>query len=125
MMDRNVYFHLASESNSSNPGIRPNTNKLVRFNTVVPLFKARKMFFPLERKSEPTMVEAVNELSLVSVSGFRSKHDDFLDTVSMLGSLVTWRPSEEAPLTPSSKEPGMWDLDLEEEVTDRRASYIV
>lgn len=125
MMDRNIYFHLASENNSANPGIRPNTNKLVRFNTVLPLFKARKMFFPVERKSEPTMVEAVNELSLVSVSGFRSKHDDFLDTVSMLGSLVVWRPSEEAPLSPSSNEPGMWDMDIEETTVDRRASYIV
>ena len=125
MMDRNIYFHLASENNSSSPGIRPNTNKLVRFNTVVPLFKARKMFFPVERKTEPTMAEAMNELSLVSVSGFRSKHDDFIDTVSMLGSLVTWRPSEEAPLTPSGKEPGMWEMDIEETTNDRRASYIV
>jgi phage terminase large subunit-like protein len=128
MLERNIYFPLASEGNDSRPGIRPNTNKMVRFNTVVPLFKARKIFFPIEKKSDPIIVEAINELSLVAVSGFRSKNDDFLDTVSMLGSLRTWKPSEEAPLVPSTEKsaaPGMWDLDVEEETTDRLSSYIV
>ena len=105
--------------------MRPNTNKMVRFNTVVPLFKARKIFFPIERKTEPTIVEAVNELSLVSVSGFKSKHDDFLDTISMLSSLYAWKPSEEAKLVDSGKGDGMWDLDVDNEPVDRMSSYIV
>jgi predicted phage terminase large subunit-like protein len=125
MLNRNIYFPLASEGNSNSPGIRPNTNKMVRFNTVVPLFKARKVFFPLERKTEPTLAEALNELSLVSVSGFRSKHDDFLDTISMLSSLMPWKPSEEAPLRESGKGDGMWDLDVNTDSVDRMASYIV
>ena len=125
MLERNIYFPLASEGNDSKPGIRPNTNKMVRFNTVLPLFKARKVFFPIERKTEPTMVEAMTELSLISVSGIKSKHDDFLDTASMLSSLVTWRPSEEAPLVSSGKSDGMWDIDMGNEPTDRMASYIV
>lgn len=125
MMTRNIYFPLASEGNEGKPGMRPNTNKLVRFNTVVPLFKARKMFFPIERKHEAPMVEAMNELSLVAVSGIRSKHDDFLDTASMLSSLTTWRPSEEAPIAESGKGDGMWDLDIEADADDRMASYIV
>ena len=125
MMERNIYFTLASEGNEGKPGMRPNTNKLVRFNTVVPLFKARKMFFPAERKHEPPMVEAMNELSLVAVSGIRSKHDDFLDTVSMLSSLTTWKPSEEAPIAESGKGDGMWDLDIEADAEDRMGSYIV
>jgi len=125
MLERNIYFPLATEGNESRPGIRPNTNKMVRFNTVVPLFKARKVFFPIERKGEITMQEAMNELSLVSVSGFRSKHDDFLDTISMLSSLTPWKPSEEAPMTESTKGGGMWDLDIDSEPVDRRASYIV
>lgn len=125
MLERNIYFPLASEGNDSKPGIRPNTNKMVRFNTVLPLFKARKVFFPIERKTEPTMVEAMTELSLISVSGIKSKHDDFLDTASMLSSLVTWRPSEEAPLVSSGKGDGMWDIDMDNEPTDRMASYIV
>ena len=125
MMERNIYFPLASEGNQNAPGIRPNTNKMVRFNTVVPLFKARKIFFPIERKTEAPMAEAMNELSLVSVAGFRSKHDDFIDTISMLSSLTPWKPSEEAPMKESDSGSGMWDLDVHEESTDRMASYIV
>ena len=125
MLERNIYFPLASEGNDTKPGIRPNTNKMVRFNTVVPLFKARKIFFPIERKGEITMQEAMNELSLVSVSGFRSKHDDFLDTISMLSSLNPWKPSEEAPMVESGKGEGMWDIDVDDAPINRRASYIV
>ena len=124
MLERNIYFPLASENNDMNPGIRPNTNKLVRFNTMVPLFKARKIFFPIERKNEPPMQEAINELSLVSAGGFKSKHDDFCDTISMLSSLTPWKPSEEAPLTPDESG-GMWDLDVHESDGSRMASYIV
>ncbi len=125
MLDRNIYFSLASDGNDSRPGIRPNTNKLVRFNTVVPLFKARKIFFPIERKTEPAMVEAVTELSLASISGFRSKHDDFIDTVSMLPLMNAWRPSEEAQLEKSSGDDGMWELEEDNSSVDRLASYIV
>lgn len=125
MLERNIYFPLASEGNDTKPGIRPNTNKLVRFNTVVPLFKARKVFFPIERKTEDTMVEAVNELSLVSVGGFKSKHDDFIDTISMLPAMNAWRPSEEAPLVDKGSSDGMWDLDVEETFNNRMSSYIV
>jgi predicted phage terminase large subunit-like protein len=125
MLDRNIYFPLASEGNDTKPGIRPNTNKMVRFNTVVPLFKSRKIFFPIEKKGEATIAEAVNELSLVAVSGFKSKHDDFIDTISMLSSIHAWKPSEEAPMVESGREKGMWELDVEEEHGDRLSSYIV
>lgn len=123
MMERNIFFPLASDGNESKPGIRPNTNKMQRFNTVVPLFKARKIFFPLERKNEPPMQEMITELSLASVGGFKSKHDDGIDTVSMLSSLNPWKPSEEAPLI--SDEAGMWDLDVHEPAGSRMSSYIV
>lgn len=125
MMQRNIYFPLASENNSNEPGIRPNTNKLVRFNIVQPLFKAKKIFFPIEKKTSKPLSEGINELSLVSVGGFRSKNDDFIDTVSMLGSLNPWKPSEEAPVSPSEKGDGMWDIDVEDSETDRISSYIV
>lgn len=69
------------------------------------------------------MKEAVNELSLVSPGGFKSKHDDFIDTISMLSSLTPWKPSEEAPL--QNSESGMWELDIHEDFSDRRSSYIV
>ena len=125
MMNRNIYFPLASEGNDSKPGIRPNTNKLVRFNTVVPLFKARKIFFPIEKKNTPELAEAITELSLVTPAGFKSKHDDFADTISMLSSLTPWKPSEEAPMTESASQGGMWDIDVPNESVDRMASYIV
>ena len=124
MLERNIYFPLASEGNDSKPGIRPNTNKLVRFNTVVPWFKSRKMFFPLERKNEAPMQECITELSLASVSGFKSKHDDFIDTISMLSALNPWKPSEEALLV-KDEVGSIWELDVEESIYDRRASYIV
>lgn len=125
MMTRNIYFTLASEGNDSRPGIRPNTNKMARFNVVLPLFKARKMYFPVERKTEPPMVEAMNELSLASVSGFRSKNDDFIDTVSMLGSLTTWRPSEEATVTQSDGSTDIWEIEHDSTPLTRISSYIV
>lgn len=125
MMNRNIYFPLASEGNDTKPGIRPNTNKLVRFNTVVPLFKARKVFFPVEKKTTPELAEAMTELSLVTPAGFKSKHDDFADTISMLSSLTPWKPSEEAPMTESSTQGGMWDIDVPNVSADRMASYIV
>jgi predicted phage terminase large subunit-like protein len=125
MLNRNIYFPLASEGNDSKPGIRPNTNKLVRFNTVVPLFKARKIFFPIEKKSTPELVEAVTELSLITPGGFKSKHDDFSDTISMLSSLTPWKPSEEAALSETASGDGMWDIESNEPSLDRMASYIV
>jgi predicted phage terminase large subunit-like protein len=125
MLNRNIYFPLTSENNDMKPGIRPNTNKMVRFNTVVPLFKARKIFFPIEKKNTPELVEAMNELSLAAVGGFRSKHDDFIDSISMLASMNPWKPSEEGNLTPSEDGDGMWDLDDGDDSTDRLQSYIV
>lgn len=123
MLNRNIYFPLASEGNDSKPGIRPSTNKMQRFNTVVPLFKARKIWFPLERKNEAPLQEAMNELSLASMGGFKSKHDDFIDTISMLSCLKPWKPTEEAPL--EQQEDGMWSLDMHDTRVDRRSSYIV
>jgi predicted phage terminase large subunit-like protein len=131
MLERNIFFPLASDNNEGRPGMRPNTNKMVRFNTVVPLFKARKVFFPVERKTEPPLVEAMTELSLAAVSGFRSKHDDFIDTISMLPLMNAWKPSEETPLvlasgeTISSDGGGIWEPDVEEEAPSRLSSYIV
>ena len=125
MLERNIYFPLASEENSSEPGLRPNTNKIVRFNVMVPQFKARKIFFPVEKKKEAPMVEAMAELSLVSLAGFKSKNDDFCDTISMLGMLRAWRPSEEAPLVQSKDEEGLWGSEENDSQVDRLGSYIV
>lgn len=97
MMTRNIIFPLASDKNSNELGIRPNTNKMQRFNVVVPLFKLHKIWFPEEVRTEIPMIEAMDELSLVSKSGFKSKHDDFADTISMLALLTAWKPSQVSP----------------------------
>lgn len=125
MMNRNIYFPLASDNNKQEPGIRPNTNKMVRFNTVVPLFKARKIFFPIEKKQSPEIQEALNELQLAAVGGFRSKHDDFIDSISMLASMNPWKPSEEGSFHPSDDASGMWELDDPDEDVNNLQSYIV
>lgn len=124
MMEKNVYFNITSDGNGNLPGIRPNTNKMVRFNTVLPWFKAGKFYFPQEMKHTAVMVEAMNELSLAATSGFRSKHDDFLDTISMLSSMKAWRPSEEAPIH-INEDDGIWDLEDTTPKSHCRASYTV
>lgn len=124
MLERNVFFPLASEGNDQKPGIRPNTNKLMRFNTVVPMFKARKIFFPSEKAKSTELAEAIDELGLATAGGFKSKHDDFIDTISQLTSLTPWKPSETGDLVQGPD--GMWDMDdPDTEDNDRMSSYVV
>lgn len=124
MMTRNNYFTIASEGNGSKPGIRPNTNKMARFNVMVPMFKQGKIYLPEEMKQDPIIVEALNELSLAAPSGFKSKHDDFIDTISMLGNLVVWKPSQDIMVPISKTQDDVWELDHIEE-SNSLGSYIV
>lgn len=123
MMDRNVWFTFASDG--IDPGIKPNTNKMVRFNVVLPWFKAKKMFFPQELATTPLMLEVINELTLACKGGFKSKHDDCLDAISMLGSMQVWRPSEELNLHQTND--GLWEMDedADEIISILDHSYIV
>lgn len=127
MIVRNVFFTLASDGNNSKPGIRPNTNKMVRFNTVVPLFKTGKIYFPEDAKDHEAMVEAMNELALVSNAGFKSKHDDFADTISMLTLMNPWRPSVESATPKNSDNSGIWLVEEEDiaSLGSNMNSYIV
>ncbi len=124
MMVRNIYFNLATELNKGKPGIRPNTNKMVRFNIVVPWFKANHMWFPKELKKDPCMIECMEELNLVSKGGIKSKYDDFIDTISMLSSLNTWRPSEEKTVT-NKADNNIWEIEDDEDSSSGYDSYIV
>jgi phage terminase large subunit-like protein len=123
MLLRNVYFPLASDNNENRPGIRPNTNKMVRFNVVVPWFKSRKIYFPIEKKGLPAIQEAITELSLASPGGFRSKHDDFIDTISQLPVLNAWKPSATGDL--QEKEDGIWGIEDEDIPDSALQSYTV
>ncbi len=123
MITRNVFFNLASDGNENKPGIRPNTNKLVRFNVVVPWFKLKMMYFPTELKDTIPVREIVEELSLASKTGFKSKHDDELDTISMLGSLTTWKPSDNVAMKKSTD--NIWEIEEDDFGEESLGSYIV
>ena len=120
MMDRNIYFSLASENNANKPGIRPNTNKMERFNVILPMFKLKKIWFPEELRYDDPMEECMTELRLASAFGFKSKHDDFLDTISQLSSLNPWKPSQETVEDDS----GIW-LPDDDDNHNSYSSYVV
>lgn len=123
MNRRNVYFSLATDGNSNEPGIRPLHNKIQRFHTVVPLFKMKKIFFPKEKRNQAIMLEMYNEVSLASPSGFRSKKDDFLDTISMLSVLKPFAPSGSEAMEYNS-DGGFWGADRKAEDTSPLRSYL-
>ena len=110
MMVRNNYFTLASDHNSNKPGIRPNTNKMVRFMVMEPMFKLKKMWFPEEMQDDPVIMEIMLELSLISPAGMKSKHDDCIDPISMLPSMKAWKPSADSP-KPDDVENSLWSDD--------------
>lgn len=122
MMSRNIYFNFASSQKSGEAGIRPTVDKLSRFNLVVPLFKAGKIYFPEEMKNSVIVGQFIEQLRLATQSGLKGK-DDCIDTISMLGYLKPWKPSESAPATP--EEIKMWDDDDAAESATPLSSYIV
>lgn len=126
MSSRQCFFSMASDSNGGKDGIRPNTNKMQRFNIMVPLFKSCKMFFPEEMKETPQMKEAMDELTLASSKEFKSRHDDFIDTISMLGSMNAWRPSEIIDLSVNHDDSGIWGMDEDDDNNKYSiSSYVV
>ena len=77
-------------------GIRPTTDKLSRFNMIVPLFKAGKIRFPLELKASKTVGIFIEQIALATKDGIKGK-DDCLDTISMLSNMNAWKPNEDIP----------------------------
>ena len=127
MMTRNIWFNFASSEKSGTPGIRPLTNKLARFNLVVPLFKARKIFWPQEMKTTKILGNFFGQIKLATKNGLKGK-DDCLDTISMLMYLNPWKPSEATnPMVGHNGGPGLDDEDYEDVGVGQSAmaSYIV
>ena len=60
----------------------------------IPLFKSKKIWLPEELKDSDELTELLFELSLATLKGFKSKHDDQIDTITMLAELNAWKPSE-------------------------------
>ena len=126
MMSRNVWFNFASSEKSGAPGIRPVVNKLTRFNLVVPLFKAGKMYFPAEMKASKIMGHFYSQMKLATHNGLKGK-DDCIDTISMLMYLNAWKPSADQVKNPSMGHNGgpVWDDDEIEEEVITINSYVV
>jgi predicted phage terminase large subunit-like protein len=126
MMNRNIWFNFAqttsAKGGSPTPGIRPPGDKLTRFNLVVPWFKAGKMYFPEEMKKSKIIELGLGQIRLTTVSGIKGK-DDFLDTISMLGFMQPWRPSDSIPVT--KKDVEVWEEVNELDEAPGLSSYIV
>lgn len=121
-MNRNIWFSFASSEKSGEPGIRPVTNKLSRFNMVVPWFKTGKMNFPEEMRESKIMTIFMGQLRLATSNGLKGK-DDCIDTISQLAYLNPWKPSESAPVT--NPNDVMWDDDFNGGDVNPLQSYIV
>lgn len=122
MFNRNIFFQLASSGNNDIPGVRPTGTKLERFNVMVPDFKLKRFFFPQDKKLTAALKELLLELSQAAVGGFKSKHDDGLDTISMLGVIRLWLPSDTTSFT--SQGNNIWGLEKEESFSSLN-NYIV
>ncbi len=120
-----IWFTLASDNNSNREGIRPVSNKFQRFNTMVPMFKNHKIMFPKELRKSPEMVQCMDELTLLSIHGFKSKHDDFSDTISMLSVMKPFKPAANGTLVRDDQsDVYYWDAP-EDFLNDRMNSYTV
>lgn len=92
-----IYFNIKE--------IRPNKDKYSRFLGFAPYYHRKKIKFSYEiQKNTKYYEEMNNELFKVTVNdGFKSKHDDILDTHSMLQYLDLYAPSHNSDAIPTLK----------------------
>jgi predicted phage terminase large subunit-like protein len=123
MMHRNVWFSFAQGKGGA-LGLRPVANKLIRFNMVVPQFKAGKIHFPEEARSEFCVATIIEQIRMTTGTGIKAKNDDGLDTVSMLADMNPWKPDE--AVNKHMLKDGVWEIEGEyDDAPDRLNSYIV
>lgn len=108
MMNRNQWFNFATNKQNQ-PGIQPVADKLSRFKEFLPQIKMGKLHFPQEIRESLIMGEFIGELKLATHGELKSKHDDAIDTISMLMYMKPYKPSEVDPMT--RDEDGMWETD--------------
>lgn len=120
---RNIWFTLSSSEKSGTPGIRPVLNKLTRFNQVVPLFKAGKIFWPEEMKSSIIIAHFLGQIKLATFKGLKGK-DDCIDTISMLMYLNAWKPSE-ITLPPDPSDVARWGNETHDEEAASAESALI
>jgi len=124
MQYRDLYFNLTGEGKKM--GIRPTTDKLSRFNLVVPLFKAGKIRFPLEMKDTRVLGLFMEQISLATKDGIKGK-DDCLDTISMIQNMNAWSPNPDDPQARKEVQASdpLWGTEVQDEFETELDAYIV
>lgn len=113
MINRNIFFNLARQGKQE--GIRRHRDKISNFKLFVPTIKAGKFWMPEDLKDHPLIVEMVEELRYATEQGFKSKHDDAADTVSMLLDMNPFKPSLVSTPERKFSEDGQFAWFLEDE----------
>ena len=80
------------------------------------------MHFPTEMKTTTVLGHFMQQIRLATTSGLKGK-DDCIDTISMLGFLKPWKPSEAEPI--SQQERDIYEDDFTEKSGSPLGSYIV
>lgn len=90
-LKRNIFFTITE--------IRPKKDKFSRFNMFSPIMNQKKVMILSHIMDTPWGKEFRDEISKATIEGFKSKHDDVLDTFSQVAELQTFAPSNPDPQT--------------------------
>ena len=108
MVEKNVFFTLAKTKGTREAGIRAanDKSKFERFLLVLPDITNNQFHMASELKETKFGIEVLDELSLATTSGFRSKYDDCIDLFTMTHVMDMWEPSE--PDDIGMDDSGLW-----------------
>lgn len=134
-LDRDIPLMLArSKANRTEIGIRPTSNKLIRFQQVLPFFENYKIHIAEELQGTDLHTEMMTELDYATVSGFKSKHDDVIDSISQIEQFWVILPDVNENVVTRETRTKRWDdiyhtvnyfEDEEEEVESDYEYYLV
>lgn len=116
MISRNIFFNFARQG--SVEGIRRTGKKIASFKLFVPQIKAKKVWLPEEMKTDPLVVEILEEMAFVTDEGFQSKHDDAADMMSMLTEMDPYKPGEAVEVSYVEDEDGNHGMFVDDEDED-------
>jgi hypothetical protein len=126
MGKRDCYFTLARSKDSSREGIPAKSNKMERFRLTIPFWKNGKFYLPKDQKNSRLITELTDEISMVTIDGIKSKHDDVLDMISQLEQMYIVPPDPKKAVTAQPIEHNMFhfnDTDLNHE--HNQSDYLV
>jgi len=128
MRSRGEYFVLAKQKgreHTSDLGIRPNKNKILRLQSMLRLFNRGQISITNELVDSPYGKELFNELYLVTAKGFLTA-DDATDAMTQLMDINIFKPSKEIR---EEKVKNIFDMIFKDENFDTKenteSSYIV